>query len=519
MSGGPARGSTSVGGAGRAAQLTRASLRILAIATGVVCAAYVALFAHRLPRKPPPEPAGVRYAPPATLASSPAAAFPLKVGPTHRYLVDSNDRPFLIAGDSPQALMVNASPAQAGEFLDNRTHAGFNSVWVNLLCATYTGGRPDGATKDGIRPFWVNGDLSTPNDAYFARADAVVRHAAQDGIAVFLDPIETGSWLEVLRHNGVANAYAYGEYLGRRYRDFPNIVWFNGNDFQTWRNASDDELVQAVSRGIRAAAPHMIQTVEFNYLISASRDNPRWNGMVELNAAYTYSPTYAKVLTEYGRPAPDPVFMVEANYEGEHWYTGPQTLRRQEYWSLLSGAMGQFYGNKYTWPLADGWQKHLDTVGSRQMSYVTNLFSALPWFDLVPDADHRILVGGYGYFNSSGSVNDNDYVTAAATQDGSVTVAYLPRRRTVAIDLSQLRAPLRARWYDPTRGTYVADSHSRLPSGGIQTFTPPGANGDGDDDWVLVLDDAQTAPRPTRMGREPQHPRHTFEAHAHRGRS
>jgi len=33
---------------------------------------------------------------------------------------------------------------------------------VNLLCATYTGGRADGSTYDGIVPFTPN-DLATPN--------------------------------------------------------------------------------------------------------------------------------------------------------------------------------------------------------------------------------------------------------------------------------------------------------------------------------------------------------------------
>ncbi len=42
---------------------------------------------------------------------------------------------------------------------------------------------------------------------------------------------------------------------------------------------------------------------------------------------------------------------------------------------MLSGATGQFYGNKYTWQFLDGWPSHMNTVGSRQMTFVTNLFS------------------------------------------------------------------------------------------------------------------------------------------------
>ncbi len=65
----------------------------------------------------------------------------------------------------------------------------------------------------------------------------MIRLAAKHQLAVFLDPIETGGWLNVLRSNGRAKAYDYGRYLGRRYRRYPNIVWLNGNDFQTWQRA------------------------------------------------------------------------------------------------------------------------------------------------------------------------------------------------------------------------------------------------------------------------------------------
>lgn len=426
-------------------------------------------------------------APPAAPVDVDSPVYPLKVGPTRRYLVDQHDRPFLIVGDSPQALMINASVTEADQFLANRAAAGFNAVWANLLSATYTGGRPDGSTSDGVRPFRVNGDLATPNEAYFARADAIIRAAANRGIAVFLDPIETGSWLAVLRRNGVAKAEAYGRWLGARYRAFPNIVWFNGNDLQSWRSQRDDALVMAVARGLRATDPEHIQTVELSYLASSSLDDRRWAGQIELDASYTYFPTYAEVLKEYSRRDFLPVFMVEANYDGEHWYTGPKTLRRQEYWSLLSGASGQFYGNKWTWPMVKGWQDHLDTVGSREMTFVTNLFAPRRWYDLVPDAAHRVLVAGYGWASSEGSVNDNDYATAAATPDGALALAYLPTRRTVTVDMAKLSRSVRARWYDPTDGSYVAADSARLPDSGLREFTPPATNHGGDDDWVLVL--------------------------------
>jgi hypothetical protein len=77
--------------------------------------------------------------------------------------------------------------------------------------------------------------------------------------------------------------------------------------------------------------------------------------LIELNAAYTYFHTYVQILTEYNRPDFKPVFLVEANHEFQHIiHTDGGSLgnlRRQEYSTMLSGATGQIYGNKYTWQL------------------------------------------------------------------------------------------------------------------------------------------------------------------------
>jgi len=458
---------------------------ILALA-GVVAVVGLVVYARRA-SSAAPTPGKVQPASPAGLLPTRTPVYPLKVGPTGRYLVDRDGRPFLIVGDSPQALIANLSVKRAGQFFANRQAAGFNSVWINLLCDDYTGGRPDGATYDGIVPFMRPGDLSTPNPAYFTRADEMIRLAERHRIVVFLDPIETGGWLKVLRDNGTAKAYAYGRYLGLRYRRFPNIVWLNGNDFQTWTQPGDDALALAVARGIKSVDPRQLQTVELDFPTSASSDDVRWGGIIGLDAAYTYSPTYAEVLKAYGRDRV-PVFMIEASYEGEHDYTGPETLRRQEYWTLLSGATGQFYGNHYTWQFSTGWPSHLNTVGSRQMTIATNLFSHRPWFDLVPDTSHALVVSGYGTYSESGDVNSNDYVTAARTPDGRLAIAYLPSGRPIVVNMRRMAGSrVRAQWYDPTSGRYAAIAGSPFVTRGERRFAPPGENHGGDDDWVLVL--------------------------------
>ena len=65
-------------------------------------------------------------------------------------------------------------------------------------------------------------------------------------------------------------------------------------------------------------------------------------------------------------------------------------------------------------------------------------------------------------------------------------MAYLPDIRKVTIDMSKLPGQTTARWFDPSNAAFT-DTGS-LRQRGTQDFTPPGNNGDGDGDWVLVLE-------------------------------
>src|SRR5439155_754377 len=95
-----------------------------------------------------------------------------------------------------------------------------------------------------------------------------------------------------------------------------------------------------------------------------------------------------------------------------------------EYWTMLSGATGQLYGNHYTWTFESGWQQNLNTPGIRQLQYMKDFFSARQWWDLAPDQTHTVVIAGYGTFADSGSIHDNDYVTAARVPDGSLVLAF-----------------------------------------------------------------------------------------------
>lgn len=85
--------------------------------------------------------------------SSPA--YPVKVSANGRYLVDQNNTPFLIVGDTPQGMISRLSEKEIDDFFADRQARGFNTMgWVDVLC----GGRDFitniyATTPDGIRPF------------------------------------------------------------------------------------------------------------------------------------------------------------------------------------------------------------------------------------------------------------------------------------------------------------------------------------------------------------------------------
>lgn len=408
----------------------------------------------------------------ATSAAAPPA-YPLKLAPGGRYLVDQKDAPFLIAGESPQAMMVDVSEDDAEMFFANRQSHGFNTAWINLVCAKYTGGREDGSTIDGVRPFEGDFDFGRPNEAYFRHCDRVIELAAKHGTLVMLDPAETGSFLAVMKKNGVEKCREYGRYLGKRYAKFDNILWFHGNDYADHSEAND-RLVTVIALGIKEFDKQHLHTIEIDWLGvgATSLDDPRWEPLIDLSGAYTYKPVYVQVLKDYNRKLRRqvPTFMIESSYEFEHLNGAqlgtPRQLRNQEYSSLLSSAAGQMYGNKFTWPFLAGWKEKLDTPGAIQMKYVQALFEPRKWFELVPDQDSSLVT------KDRGSFGDFNYVTAARTPDGKLAMAYVPDTRTITIDLSKLSGPTFARWYDPACSKFRDIAGSLLANRGSKDFAP-----------------------------------------------
>jgi Protein of unknown function (DUF4038)/Putative collagen-binding domain of a collagenase len=417
----------------------------------------------------------------------------LKVSDNGRYLVDQKGNPFLVVGDSPWSLIVQLDEKDRETYLKDREKKGFNSLIVNLLEHKFSTSPPN--TRSGLAPFKTPGDFSTPDEAYFNFAHQVIERAGKHGMVVWLSPDYLGygggdeGFFKEIKAGGREKLRAYGRFVGRRFKDLPNIVWMLGGDYTP--DAPDQWVVNELAKAIREEDAAHLMTAHHSPGSSAvaAFGEQDW---LAVNNYYGYDKAlFRPMLAEYMRQPVRPYVLLETTYEGEHDST-PDVIRRQAYWAILSGACGQFFGNNPIWhfdgpglfPVQMTWQQALHAPGSRDISLLRDLLIHLPWQQLAPE-DHHVLV-------TDGFSSHTTTALTARTADGRFSVTYIPSTgtdgRELKIDLAQFTKPVAARWYNPANGKFVSVQGSPFANRGAQLLHTPGDNGTGTNDWVLILD-------------------------------
>ena len=122
------------------------------------------------------------------LHAQPNTIFPLRFSENKRYLVDKNNHPFLIKEFSAWGLIQALSEKDEAAFLDSLKQKGFNTVITGIICnapSQMTGNPP---FWQGISPFNVQWDFSTPNEKYFQHADRFFKMAEEKNFFVMVLP-------------------------------------------------------------------------------------------------------------------------------------------------------------------------------------------------------------------------------------------------------------------------------------------------------------------------------------------
>lgn len=453
------------------------------------------------------------------------AKFPVRPAAGGRHLVDATGQPFPLLGRSSW-FMAALSAADQELYLEDCARRGVNTVEFALIGHDPRGRhvpfddagrapflrRLDGQPWEGSLkyedPAAAAPDFTTPNEEYWKGIDAVLARCAGRGVLTLVFPAYVGyggytdqGWMKELEFNGRERMRVYGEWLARRYRDQPNLVWMLGGDhggFNPRQAEAERGLIEGLLAGGKGGVPKL-RSAEWQS-DTIGTDDPDFGGFVTLNGAYTfdgYSAYHAR--RAYAHTPVQPAFYLEGPYDEEHTDgtnvnpSASPPVRRFQWWGWLGAIGGHVFGNGYVWPFHDEvWKQHLDTQGARDMAVMNAFVQSIAWFTLVPSG----LGGQRELITRSGSQEKaRDYIAAAASLDGSLLVAYSPPDRwgPFETDLRVMRGPARARWFDPTNGTFTAVADN-LPNTAPRSFTPPGRNAAGGNDWVLVV---ESGPQPS----------------------
>lgn len=426
----------------------------------------------------------------------------LTVSENGRFLVYADGRPFFYLADTAWELFHRLSREDATSYLKNRAAKGFTVIQAVAL-----------AELDGLTVPNVYGDLplrdldpAKPNEAYFAQVDWVIKKAAELGLFIGLLP----TWGDKMYPNWGGgpiiftpeNARTYGEWLGRRYKETPNLLWINGGD----RNPVTPEhfaTFRALAEGLRvgdggahlityhpmggsgsAALFHDDDWLDFNMRQSGHGARDIDNG--------------AQITSDYVRGPVKPCLDGEPCYEDHPVNWKPDSLgwfnaydaRKAAYRAVFAGACGHTYGSNSIWQFLDKnlhpaighartpWREAIDQPGSSQMQHLRHLIESRPFLTRIPDQ---------GLIQEASGTGANG-PWATRDEDGSYALVYLPQGQKVTLNMGTLgnELGLTYSWLDPRAG--VTGEAEPVP--GDAEFTPP-TNGP-DNDWVLIVEKGRT---------------------------
>jgi hypothetical protein len=403
---------------------------------------------------------------------------PIRISPNGRYFTQ-DEMPWFWMGDTAWPLFTQYAPQDAESFLTNRALHGFTVIQGVLAWGGGTGfeGKLPGPNPYGAVP-WLDGNPATPNDAFFEHADHLAQFAAARGIVLAMLP----TWGYYVNNVGVfntENAFAYGKWLGQRYKSQPNIIWVNGGDRIP---TGYEEVWRALGRGLRAGdgGAHLITYHPCGWTHSSQYfHDDDWLDFNMIETWTEWAKVYPAVTYDSQLLPIKPVVLGEGAYENGPEYPqgpiSPLVVRRQAWWAFMAGGYCT-YGQNRMWQADPGWTDTFDTPGAAHMTLHRQIATSRDWWRRVPDQ---------GLF-ASGVSSERTLNAAVRSPEGDWAMIYLASQCHALIHLDRMQARrVKATLVNPATGEQKdAGTHDGNLGAPQQWFATPGFW----EDSVLILD-------------------------------
>lgn len=420
----------------------------------------------------------------------------LKISENQRFIIHEDGTPFFYLGDTGWELFHRLNKDETERYLENRRAKGFTVIQAVALAEL------DGLNTlnaEGNKPL-INNDPLKPNELYFEHVDWVIKKAGEKGMYIGLLP----TWGDKVDRKwgkgpvifNKENAFKYGQWIGNRYKDYPNIIWINGGDRDG--GGENKPIWDALGEGIKSADGNHLMT----FHPWGEHSSSKWfheSGWLDFNMCQTghgqrsYAIYKGLVVRDYNLVPPKPCFDGEPRYEDHPVGWNPEVLgwfdeadiRQALYWNLFSGAFGHTYGCHPIWQMKtpereavglvrNNWYDVLDLPGAGDLVHARRLLESRPFLSRIPD--QSLLTPSY--------IPETDYIVA--TIGDGYALIYFPTGFSAEIEIGRIGTAVNAWWYDPRTGEPILIE--TLTDIKKMTFTPPD-KGRGND-WILVLDDA-----------------------------
>jgi hypothetical protein len=435
----------------------------------------------------------------------------LKVSDNGRFLVTAAGEPFFWLGDTGWEMLHRLDRQEMRNYMMNRAGKGFTVIQTVIVSEL------DGLTfpnMEGNLPF-RDFDPEQPDEAFFELVDYAVQTAAEFGLVLALLPTWY-KWVIPGSHpleKDIAvfnpeNAYAYGKFLGDRYRDAPNIVWVLGGD---WPAGPQIGIWDAMARGLEEGdGDAHLKTYHPRGQQTSSTwlHNREWLDFNMIQTGHT-APSfnvYDWVTNDYSLTPVKPVLIGEAAYEDIGIWFNPLNgrhddyeVRKQAYWAVFAGAFGHTYGNNNIWQInrEDGpgviwadrtWEEAMEQPGSGQMGHLRDLMESRPFLTRIPAQDLVLT-------ENPSHASDHIQVTRDGTpgqRDATYIMVYMPYFISARISTGVIGAKrLKIWWFDPSTGFAFPEGEAEN-TGELEfsNWKKLFREGQGGPDWVVVIDDA-----------------------------